>query len=79
MIGAMKSNRYRSNIMHFVINVAKNGQHFFATAEHSITTPEKCKEVHSELKRVFPVQDGYNITCVQHPTHWGHYIDPEDL
>lgn len=65
--------------MHFVINVAKNGQHFFATAEHSITTPEKCKEVHSELKRVFPVQDGYNITCVRYPTQMGQHINPEGL
>lgn len=48
--------------MYFEINVAKNGQHYFATSERSISTVEKAKEIHKKLSESFPESDGYHIT-----------------
>jgi hypothetical protein len=53
-------------IMYYEFNISKNGQHFFATAERSITDIRKAKEVLDELISAFPESKGYNITC----TYW---------
>lgn len=47
--------------MHYEINVSKNGQHFFATHERSITSQAKLSEILSELVKAFPVEKGYEI------------------
>lgn len=64
--------------MYYEINVSKNGKHFFATSERSITSEDKLNEVYGELKRAFPVSDGYKMNV----TYWekqGQSVDmPED-
>jgi hypothetical protein len=54
--------------MYYEINVAKNGQHYFATSERSISTKEKAKELFDKLSESFPESDGYNITV----SRWEH-------
>jgi len=51
--------------MHFEINVAHKGVHFFATHERSITTLEQCADVYKALVAAFPATAGYTITCRQ--------------
>lgn len=51
---------------HYEINVAYNGRHFFATAEHSFTTSEQAKEALRIFTERFPESDGYSITV----TYW---------
>lgn len=45
--------------MYYEINVLKNGQHFFATAERSITDRDKLDAVYKALKAAFPESEGY--------------------
>lgn len=54
--------------MHYEINVARNGQHFFATAERSITTRAKLLEVFDEMKRAFPAAKGYTLSVSEQQT-----------
>lgn len=49
---------------HYEINVAKNGRHFFATAERSCVTEEKAREVVKELRTRFPESEGFEVSCV---------------
>lgn len=48
--------------MHYEINVAKNGKHYFATAKRSIRTFMDAEALYNEFKQLFPVADGYAIT-----------------
>ena len=62
--------------MYYEINVCLNGKHFFATAERSITSEWKLREVYKVLKEKFPKEEGYEITV----TEWvkgGKHIDME--
>ena len=54
-------------INYIEINVAKDGHHFFATAERSIPTypPERYEEVLRTFKEKFPESEGYSITAVK--------------
>lgn len=64
--------------MFYEINIAKRNakgdyHHYFATAERSITSIERAKEIHAELSKAFPEPE-YNITV----SYWekiGHHID----
>lgn len=47
--------------MYYEINVSKNGQHFFATAERSIRSMEELQRVYPEIARLFTAADGYEI------------------
>lgn len=47
--------------MHYEINVSLNGKHFFATAERSISSEFKLKEVYNLFKEKFPESEGYKI------------------
>lgn len=49
--------------MYYEINVSLNGQHFFATAERSITEEAKAKLVLGIFRNVFPETAGYKISC----------------
>lgn len=49
----------------FRINVAKNGQHFFATADHSLTSLAKAKRVMRALCRAFPNSEGYDVSVMR--------------
>jgi hypothetical protein len=59
--------------MYFEINVSLNGEHFFATAERSITTMAKCEKVYSTLLEKFPPQEGYIISVTRYETR-GHIV-----
>lgn len=54
--------------MYYEINVAKNGEHFFATAERSITNESKAAEMTVEFMKKFPIEQGYEISV----TMWQH-------
>ena len=47
------------------INVAKNGQHFFATADHALTSLAKAKRVMRALCRAFPNSEGYEVSVMR--------------
>ena len=47
---------------YFEVNVTLNGQHFFATAERSITDSDKAKHVVLELLKRFPKSDGFQVS-----------------
>jgi hypothetical protein len=49
--------------MFYEINVAKNGKHYFATAERSILHKDSAKEIVKHFKTVFPKSEGYSISC----------------
>jgi hypothetical protein len=64
--------------MYYEINIAKNGVHFFATAERSLTSKSIAKLAYEKLKIAFPESEGYKITI----SHWksvGTDIKPEEL
>ena len=60
--------------MYYEINVAKNGKHFFATAERSITNIKKAEEVYMLFKEKFPKSDGYEIS-VERWEKIGEFVD----
>lgn len=53
--------------MYYEINVAKNGRHFFATAERSITDKQKLKMAIKIFKEKFPLSEGYEISAMENP------------
>lgn len=63
--------------MYYEINIALNGQHFFATDKRSITTERALKEVYPILKEKFPSEEGYDI-LVSYVETRGKYIDMEE-
>lgn len=50
--------------MHYRINVAKDGKHFFATASHSLTTTDEAQSVYKEISERFPEEEGFEVTVV---------------
>jgi hypothetical protein len=64
--------------MYYSINVAKNGMHFFATAEHSVTSEGDLKEVLPVMVAKFPKSEGYEVSV----TCWsstGHTVDIQPI
>ena len=55
--------------MFYEINIAKNGVHFFATAERSITTETKLKIIYDALKKAFTEKEGYTLTVQKFATY----------
>lgn len=51
---------------HYSINVAKDGLHIFATAEHSGIDPEQVRKLLVLFQRKFPASQGYTVDV----THW---------
>lgn len=49
----------------YEINVAKNGVHFFATDEHSITDKWKLESVLKIIEEKFPKSEGYSISVTK--------------
>ena len=47
--------------MSYEINVSKNGQHYFATAERSITSEYKAFEEVKHFQSIFPESEGFEI------------------
>ena len=63
---------------HYEINVSLNGQHFFATAERSLTTRDKMQRVYAALNDRFPASEGFKISV----TEWNAYgksVDPTEM
>ena len=51
--------------MYYTINVALNGQHYFATAERSITTEKQAEKMLEHFSDLFPTADGYQIKVTE--------------
>ena len=49
--------------MHYEINVALNGSHFFATHERSIQTEQDLQKKVKIFKEKFPESEGYSISA----------------
>jgi hypothetical protein len=64
--------------MYYEINVALNGQHFFATDKRSITNKIALKVVYKILKEKFPIEEGYDIMVTQYDTV-GKFIDMDNI
>ena len=64
--------------MYYEINVALNGQHFFATDKRSITNKIALKVVYKILKEKFPIEEGYDILVTQYDTV-GKFVDMKNI
>lgn len=51
--------------MYYEINISLNGQHFFATAERSITNLNKAEKIYNLFKEKFPESEGYKIDITE--------------
>lgn len=51
--------------MWYEINVSKDGKHYFATHERSITTINKAVEIRDRLKKAMPEEEGFRYTITQ--------------
>ena len=60
--------------MYYEINVALNGQHFFATDKRSITNKRTLEKVYKVLKEKFPLEEGYDIVVSCYETV-GKFVD----
>ena len=65
-------------LSHFEINVAKDGEHFFATDPRSCTTREKTEAVLKAIRRAFPASGGFEISATEVETR-GIYRRLDDL
>ena len=64
--------------MYYIINVALNGKHLFATAEHSARDASEAARLFTLFIEKFPAIDGYDVTC----TRWeqaGQRLSYQDL
>ena len=60
--------------MYYEINIALNGQHFFATDKRSITNQRALEKVYKVLKEKFPVEEGFDILVTHYETV-GKFVD----
>ena len=51
--------------MYYEINVSKNGRHYFATAERSITRLTQAEGLYMVFKEKFPESEGYEISVTE--------------
>jgi hypothetical protein len=51
--------------MHYEINISKNGQHLFATAERSAQSPFALKRILEDILPKFPKEEGYEIRVTE--------------
>ena len=63
--------------MYYEICISLNGIHLFATAERSITSKSKLKEVYEILKEKFPEKEGYKINVTKWRTA-GEFVNMEE-
>lgn len=64
--------------MYYVINVSRNGLHFFATGPNSVVTDNDLRKVLPEIRRAFPESAGYAV-AVSHEQTTGRYISDKQL
>lgn len=48
--------------MSYCINISKNGFHYFATADQSLTTESTAHVVYNDLKSKYLAADGFEVT-----------------
>ena len=63
---------------HYAINVAKNGQHFFATHNRSLRTKRKAEQVYAEMLDRFPHSEGWDVSITKQFAY-GKAFDDSDL
>jgi len=51
---------------YYEINVALNGQHYFATAPRSIVSEDKAKTMMSDMRKRFPESEGFSVCCTHY-------------
>lgn len=54
--------------MWYEINVSKDGKHYFATHERSITTIDRAAEILVRLKMAMPEEEGFRYTVTRKET-----------
>jgi len=54
--------------MPYEINISKNGKHYFATAERSLTTLGEATKVFNELKEFYPESQGFKLSLTKWET-----------
>jgi hypothetical protein len=54
--------------MHYKINIAKNNEHYFAIAEHSLKDFKKANEVYKDLLQKFPSTEGFKLELTRWDT-----------
>ncbi len=54
--------------MWYEINVSKDGKHYFATDERSITTIDRAAEILARLKTAMPEEEGFKYTVTRKET-----------
>jgi hypothetical protein len=54
--------------MSYEINISKNGKHYFATAERSLTTLGESTKLYNELKEFYPESQGFKISLTKWET-----------
>ena len=54
--------------MHYKIDIALNGKHFFATAPHSLTDEPAARRAYATLCEKFPAAEGYSATLTRWET-----------
>lgn len=54
--------------MSYEINISKNGKHYFATAERSLTTLDGATKVYNELKEFYPESQGFKLSLTKWET-----------
>jgi hypothetical protein len=60
----------------YEINVAKNGKHYFATHERSLTGTAEAESALKDFKNRFPESEGFSVTISYRPgTTYGCYLD----
>jgi len=65
---------------YYDINVSLNGRHFFATAPRSARDEGKAKRLLAELRKRFPVSEGYHVTVTWwqgtgHTCEWANDVE----
>ena len=54
--------------MSYEINISKNGKHYFATAERSLTSLGEATKLFNELKEFYPDSQGFKISLTKWET-----------
>jgi len=54
--------------MPYEINISKNGKHYFATAERSLTTLGEATKLYNELKEFYPESQGFKLSLTKWET-----------
>lgn len=56
--------------MNYEINVSKNGKHYFATHERSLTGQSEAEKAFKDFQERFPESEGFEVTISYTPKVW---------